>query len=58
MVVFDDDPQIVHQIQGNYLMGLANLGSGKIKEAEVSFRSVLNLDPHNWWVQFHLSIIS
>ncbi|MFC1996337.1 tetratricopeptide repeat protein [Chloroflexota bacterium] len=58
MVIFDDDPVIANQIQGYYLMGLANLGLGKTQEAEDNFKSVLNLDSHNWWAKYHLSSVS
>ncbi len=54
MVVFDDDTQAANQIQGHYLLGLAQLGQGKPVEAAASFKSALNLDPHNWWAKFHL----
>jgi tetratricopeptide (TPR) repeat protein len=57
MVVFDDDPQVSSQIEGHYLMGLAQLGQGKSKEAKISLKSVLHLDPHNWWAKFHLASI-
>ena len=55
MIVFDDDPKIVNQINGYYLLGLASLGLGNVQEAEASFRSVLSRDPHHWWARFQLS---
>ena len=54
MIVFDDDPKLENQIQGYYLLGLAYLGLGNAKEANTSFKAVLNIDPHNWWAQLHL----
>lgn len=57
MVVFDDDPKVGNQIQGHYLMGLANLGEGKTERAAASFKAVLNIDPHYWWAKYQLRII-
>ncbi len=57
MVVFDDDPQVQNQIQGHYLMGLSQLGQGKTQESAASFKSVLNLDPHNWWAKYQIRSI-
>jgi tetratricopeptide (TPR) repeat protein len=54
-LVFDDDPRITNQIEGHYLMGLAQLGLGNEREAEASCQSVLRLDPHHWWAQFQLA---
>jgi tetratricopeptide (TPR) repeat protein len=54
-LVFDDDPRITNQIEGHYLMGLAQLGLGNERAAEASFRSVLAFDPHHWWAQFQLA---
>jgi tetratricopeptide (TPR) repeat protein len=54
-LVFEDDPKIADQIEGHYLMGLAQLGLGKVREAEASFHTVLRLDPHHWWGQFQLA---
>lgn len=58
MAVFDDDAQVENQIEGHYLMGLAQLGQGKTQEAAASFKSVLDLDPHNWWAKFQHSTLS
>jgi tetratricopeptide (TPR) repeat protein len=55
MIVFDDDPKISNQIDGQYLLGLAQLGLGNAPEAEASFRDVLNRDPHHWWAKFQLA---
>ncbi len=54
MIVFDDDPKMVNQVLGHYLLGLAHMGLGDTTEAETSFRSVLDLDPHHWWVKLQL----
>jgi hypothetical protein len=54
MVVFDDDPQVANQIQGHYLMGLALLGLGQTSQAQDSFKSVLQLDPHHWLANYQL----
>ena len=55
MIVFDDDPNAENQIQGQYLLGLAQLGLGNVTEAEAAFKSVLELDPHHWWAEFQLA---
>jgi len=54
MIVFDDDPKVAHQLQGWFLMGLANLRLGNVPEAEANFSAVLSADPHHWWAQFML----
>ena len=54
MIVFDDDPKALNQIQGQYLLGLAQLGLGHAQEAEASFRSVLDRDQQHWWAKFQL----
>jgi tetratricopeptide (TPR) repeat protein len=55
MIVFDDDPKMASEVEGYYLLGLAQLGLGQRSEAEASFRSVLKRDPYHWWAQFQLS---
>ncbi len=57
MIAFDDDPNVGSQLQGQYLLGLAYLGQGRAQEAAASFRTVLNIDPHNWWACLQLSTI-
>jgi len=54
-LVFDDDLDRKNQINCRYLMGLGQLGFGKMAEARRQLRKVLSLDPSHQGARLHLN---
>ncbi|KAF9118057.1 hypothetical protein BGX30_004874 [Mortierella sp. GBA39] len=55
-LVFEDDLHKRNEIHCHYMMGLGQLGLGRIREAEEHFRQALALEPHHQGAAQHLEL--
>jgi len=53
-VFFEDDPQRRDRVAQTFLLGLANLGLGRVERAAELFGEVLALDPNHLWAREEL----